>query len=321
MDAATVTATTVRLRERQDRTRSARPSPYDAATRTADDHSDRAAARQHAVPDRRATACSGGATARSCRRSARVFTTADLAPQALTTFDAAAARTWRPTWPGRSRRRPDLDQVIVRRNVGSKAPTPTTGTLVYAGTGTAVKNTGLAQGTTYTYAAWVKDRSGQLQPDRGQAVARDEVRDRDDVDADQLRRRRSRSRAARCGSTTWRTPGCRSTSTCGRRTSSTFKLLAALKTSSTGTLSATSYKPTVSSVLHADVPRQRGPDGHPDRGRHRAGRADDLGDAGAGVDPARRRDGVQRVRRSGARRASSSTCSSTATRSGSRSPR
>ena len=87
-----------------------------------------------------------------------VFSTADLVPQPVelsgTGAYLAANLSWKlpPT--------PDLDQVIVRRNVGSKAPTISTGTLVYAGTGTAVKNTGLAQGTTYTYAAWVKDRTG-----------------------------------------------------------------------------------------------------------------------------------------------------------------
>ncbi|WP_433165902.1 S8 family serine peptidase [Kribbella sp. CA-247076] len=92
-----------------------------------------------------------------------VFSTADLAPQKLTTFTGggaylAATLAWTipPT--------PDLDQVIVRRNVGSKAPTPTTGTLVYAGKGISVKNTGLAQNTTYTYAAWVKDHSGKYSP-------------------------------------------------------------------------------------------------------------------------------------------------------------
>ncbi len=87
-----------------------------------------------------------------------VFSTADLVPQPVelsgTGAYLAANLSWKlpPT--------PDLDQVIVRRNVGSKAPTISTGTLVYAGTGTVVKNTGLAQGTTYTYAAWVKDRTG-----------------------------------------------------------------------------------------------------------------------------------------------------------------
>ncbi|MET9269467.1 S8 family serine peptidase [Kribbella sp. NPDC003557] len=92
-----------------------------------------------------------------------VFSTADLAPKSLTTFTGSGAYlavnlAW--TIPST----PDLDQVIVRRNVGSKAPTPTTGTLVYAGTGTSVKNTGLAQGTTYTYAGWVVDRTGHYSP-------------------------------------------------------------------------------------------------------------------------------------------------------------
>ncbi|WUJ67942.1 hypothetical protein OG809_22835 [Kribbella soli] len=63
----------------------------------------------------------------------------------------------------------DLDQVIVRRNVGNTAPSLSTGTLVYAGTGAAVKTTGLANATTYPFATWVRDRSGKLSPG---AVAR-----------------------------------------------------------------------------------------------------------------------------------------------------
>ena len=90
------------------------------------------------------------------------FTTADLAP-AKPDFAAggaylAANLSWKV--PAMS----DLDQVIVRRNPNSTVPALTTGSLVYAGTGTAVKNTGLAQGVTYTYAAWVKDRTGNLSP-------------------------------------------------------------------------------------------------------------------------------------------------------------
>ena len=41
---------------------------------------------------------------------------------------------------------------------------------------------------TYTYAAWVKDRSGKVSPVAVNAVAGDEVRDRGDVDAGQVRR-------------------------------------------------------------------------------------------------------------------------------------
>ncbi|MGZ0151800.1 S8 family serine peptidase [Kribbella sp. WER1] len=91
-----------------------------------------------------------------------VFSTEDLVPQPVELAGngayLAADLAWKlpPT--------PDLDQVIVRRNVGSTAPTISTGTLVYAGTGTSVRNSGLAQGTTYTFAAWVVDRSGKVSP-------------------------------------------------------------------------------------------------------------------------------------------------------------
>jgi serine protease len=56
----------------------------------------------------------------------------------------------------------DLDEVIVRRVVGGSEPTMTTGTLVYAGTASSFKDTGLAQGTTYSYGLWVKDRTGHV---------------------------------------------------------------------------------------------------------------------------------------------------------------
>jgi serine protease len=91
-----------------------------------------------------------------------VFSTIDE-PPATPVFDAdgaylAANLAWK--FPTMS----DLDQVIVRRNAGNAVPTLTTGTLVYAGTASALKNTGLAQNTTYTYAAWVKDRTGNVSP-------------------------------------------------------------------------------------------------------------------------------------------------------------
>lgn len=98
-----------------------------------------------------------------------VFSTTDLVPQKLTTFSVsgaykAATVSW--TIPAT----PDLDQVIIRQNVGGRAPTLTTGTLVYAGTGTSVKVTGLALATTYTYAGWVKDRGGKVSPISAKAV-------------------------------------------------------------------------------------------------------------------------------------------------------
>jgi serine protease len=92
-----------------------------------------------------------------------VFSTVDLVP-AAPVFDAtgaylAANLAWKFPTPIS-----DLDQVIVRRNASSQVPTLTTGTLVYAGTASAFKNTGLAQNTSYTFAAWVKDRSGKVSP-------------------------------------------------------------------------------------------------------------------------------------------------------------
>lgn len=89
-----------------------------------------------------------------------VFTTLDEAPvtPAFTTTGAylAANLSWKLAPMA------DLDEVVVRRVVGGSEPTMTTGTLVYAGTASAFKDTGLAQNTTYSYGLWVKDRTGHV---------------------------------------------------------------------------------------------------------------------------------------------------------------
>ncbi|TDW70679.1 Ig-like domain-containing protein [Kribbella pratensis] len=180
-----------------------------------------------------------------------VFSTVDLTPQALTVFSGsgaylAANLSW--TIPAT----PDLDQVIVRRNVGSKAPTPTTGTLVYAGTGTSVKNTGLAQSTTYTYAAWVVDRTGHYSPiavkqllgmKSGIAVTSTLINYGGAITIKGSTLRIDNLAYAGLPVNVYVRP----------KTSSKFTLLAALKTSSTGTLSVT-HKPLVSSVYMLTFP-------------------------------------------------------------------
>ncbi|MFG1820031.1 S8 family serine peptidase [Kribbella sp. NPDC049174] len=179
------------------------------------------------------------------------FETADLTPQAVTSFDAsglylAANLSWKipPTT--------DLDYVVVRRNVGSKAPTFTTGTLVYAGTASAVKNTGLAQGTTYTFAAWVVDRSGKLSPvattqllgmKSGIATTSTLINYGGSITIKGSTLRIDNKVYAGLPVNVYVRP----------KNVSTFKLLAALKTSSTGTLSIV-HKPLVSSVYMLTFP-------------------------------------------------------------------
>ena len=180
-----------------------------------------------------------------------VFSTADVAPPTVGSFDAsglylAANLSWKV--PALS----DLDQVIVRRNVGSKAPTLTTGTLVYAGTGAAVKNTALAQGVTYTYGAWVKDRSGKTSPiavsqllgmKSGIAVTSTLINYGSAITIKGSTLRIDNKAYAGLPVNIYARP----------KNVSTFKLLAALKTSSTGTLSYV-YKPTTSSVIMLTFP-------------------------------------------------------------------
>ncbi len=180
-----------------------------------------------------------------------VFSTVDLAPQPVGSFDAtgsylAANLSW--TIPAT----PDLDQLIVRRNVGSTAPTLTTGTLVYAGTASAVKATGLAQGTTYTFAAWVKDRSGKVGPaavtrllgmKSGIATTSTLVGYGGAVTIKGSTLRIDNKVYSGLPVNVYVRP----------KNVSTFKLLAALKTSSTGTVSVV-HKPAVSSVYMLTFP-------------------------------------------------------------------
>ncbi|WP_329000564.1 S8 family serine peptidase [Kribbella sp. NBC_00709] len=195
--------------------------------------------------------------------STSVFSTVDQVPAAVGAFDAsgaylAANLAWKVPPTG------DLDQVIVRRNPSSKPPTLTTGTLVYTGTGSAVKDTGLAQGVTYTYAAWVKDRGGKVSP-----VATTQL----------LGMKTGISTTSTLinygGTITLRGSTLRIDNKAyaglptnlyvRAKNSSKFTLLAALKTSSTGAINFT-YKPAVSSVFmmtfpgNADLMGTRTPD-------------------------------------------------------------
>ncbi|MEV4266736.1 S8 family serine peptidase [Kribbella sp. NPDC049584] len=180
-----------------------------------------------------------------------VFLTSDDPPKKLIGFGGsgaylAANLTWTipPT--------PDLDQVIVRRIAGGKAPSLTTGTLVYAGTGTSVKDTGLAQGTTYTYAAWARDRKGQY----GLPVAKPFLGMKSGIST-------SSTLINYGGSITIKGSTLRIDNVAYAglpvnvyvrpKNSTKFTLLAALKTSSTGTLALT-HKPLVSSVYMLTFP-------------------------------------------------------------------
>ncbi|WP_334489502.1 S8 family serine peptidase [Micromonospora sp. CPCC 205711] len=96
------------------------------------------------------------------KRFSSTFSTVDAAPGPVSDFKAtgalrAASLSW--TVPSIS----DLDQVIVRMAAGTTAPSSvTSGTAAYAGTGSSVTVSGLTEGSTYTFGAWVRDRSGKL---------------------------------------------------------------------------------------------------------------------------------------------------------------
>ncbi len=158
MDESTVVTNRLRLQNAKTGAFVANAVSYDAATRTATIAP--SAPLQENTTYRFTSDVLNEADGTSLPALDSVFTTADLAPPKLTTFTASGAfKAANVAWTIPAL--PDLDQVIVRMNVGGKAPTLTTGTLVYAGTGSSVKVTGLASATTYTFAAWVKDRGGK----------------------------------------------------------------------------------------------------------------------------------------------------------------
>jgi len=77
---------------------------------------------------------------------------------------AGALRAATLTWTAPTPAITDLDRYIVRMATGSTPPSsPTTGTAVYSGTALSAKVT-LAQGTTYSFRIWVKDRAGHYSP-------------------------------------------------------------------------------------------------------------------------------------------------------------
>jgi serine protease len=180
-----------------------------------------------------------------------VFSTEDRVPQPVQLIGVGAYLAANLSWtiPPTT----DLDQVVVRRNVGSKAPTPSTGTLVYAGTGTAVKNTGLAQGTTYTYAAWVKDRAGHYsaQPAVKQLLGMKSGISTTSTLINSGGAVTIKGSTLRIDNLAY--AGLPVNVYVRPKNSSKFTLLATLKTSSTGTLSVT-HKPLVSSVYMLTFP-------------------------------------------------------------------
>jgi hypothetical protein len=85
-------------------------------------------------------------------------------PVPVTGFDASGRNTMatlRWTVPTGTR----VSQVIVRRNTGATPPPlATSGTPVYAGTASTATATGLANSTSYTFRAWIKDNYGKIGP-------------------------------------------------------------------------------------------------------------------------------------------------------------
>ena len=246
--ATSVNATTVRLVNAKSGTAAGAEVAYDATTKTA--VLTPTVALMENTPYRIVVDGVQETAAITLPSLSSVFSTADLVPPKLT-FDAggaylAANLTW--TIPPLS----DLDQVIVRRNAGSTVPTLTTGTLVYAGTASAVKNTGLAQGVTYTYGAWIKDRSGKTSPTAvtqllgmktGISTTSTLIPYGGSITVRGSTLRIDNKAYAGLPTNLYVRP----------KNSSTFKLLAALKTSSTGAVSY-AYKPTVSSVFMMTFP-------------------------------------------------------------------
>jgi len=161
VDAASVSSSTVRLLN--GRTGAAVPASvsYDAGSRTA--RVTPAVALPDETPYRLVVdgvRDTSGET--QTERFTSTFTTVDTPPDPVSNFTATGAvREASLSWTVPPI--PDLDQVIVRRATGTTPPSSvTSGTAVYEGTGSSVTVSGLTEGSTYTFRAWVRDRSGQL---------------------------------------------------------------------------------------------------------------------------------------------------------------
>lgn len=170
VDPASVSSSTVRLLDGSTGATVPASVSYDAATRTA--RVTPAAALRQETPYRLVVdglRDTSGET--QTERYTSTFSTVDVAPGTvggLTATGAVRAVTLSWTLP----EIPDFDQVIVRRATGTTAPASvTSGTGVYAGTGSSVTDSGLTAGTTYTYGVWVRDRAGMLSAPRTVTIA------------------------------------------------------------------------------------------------------------------------------------------------------
>lgn len=161
VDAESVSSSTVRLVNGRTGTAVAASVWYDAGSRTA--RVTPAAALQADTPYRLVVdgvRDTSGET--QTERFSSTFSTVDAAPDPVSNFMATgalrgASLSW--TVPPIA----DFDQVIVRMATGTTVPSSvTSGTAVYAGTGSSVTVSGLTEGSTYTFGAWVRDRSGKL---------------------------------------------------------------------------------------------------------------------------------------------------------------
>lgn len=161
VDAASVSSSTVRLVNGRTGAAVQASVSYDAGSRTA--RVMPAVALQGDTPYRLVVdgvRDTSGET--QAERFTSTFSTVDTAPDPVTNFMATGGlREASLSWTVPSI--PDLDQVIVRRATGTTPPSSvTSGTAVYEGTGSSVTVSGLTEGTTYTFAAWVRDRAGKL---------------------------------------------------------------------------------------------------------------------------------------------------------------
>ncbi|SCL17659.1 Repeat domain-containing protein [Micromonospora rhizosphaerae] len=161
VDAESVSSSTVRLLNGRTGAAVAATVSYDAGSHTA--RVTPAVALQDDTPYRLVVEGVRDTTGETqTERFTSTFSTVDTAPDPVSNFVATGAMreatlSW--TVPPIA----DFDQVIVRMATGTTAPSSvTSGTAVYAGSGSSVTASGLTAGVTYTFAAWVRDRSGKL---------------------------------------------------------------------------------------------------------------------------------------------------------------
>lgn len=165
LDPASVTTSTVRLVQGKSYASVPGTVTYDEATKTATITP--AAPLQDNTPYRIIVGAvrEPGSPTGNTTPVSTTFRTVNTAPGPVTGFDAVGSSPGAVRLGWRLPYITDLDQVVVRRAAGTTPPSsPTAGTAVPVTSSSGTIATGLTNGTSYAFSAWVRDRTGLYSP-------------------------------------------------------------------------------------------------------------------------------------------------------------